>query len=148
VPPFRLPSRGPAAAYKSYEIKAPLATHWSVASCADVDCEAYRLGWKTLIDEQTNLGHRQAALIRRNERRRKFTEERDEAGLTVFTFEAGQTCFAEHKARNMRPERYVERGGDHRGNPRREHTVHTRADDWVDSFQTNQDRLRTAIERG
>jgi len=147
MPPFRLPSRGPVTAYKSYEIKAPLATHWSVTTCADVDCEAYLTGWESHIDEATSLGQRQAHYIRR-ESKRKFTEERTAAGLTVFKFEAGQKCFAEHKARNMRPERYVERGGDHRGNPRREHRVHTRADDWVDSFQTNQDRLRTLQERG
>lgn len=148
MPPFRFDPKLPVGAMKSYEIKAPLATHWSVTTCADVDCDAHRLGWQTLIDEKTNLGQRQAALIRRNEKRRKFTESRNEAGLTVFAYEAGQQCFAEHRARNMRPERFVERGGDHRGNPRREHRLHTRPEFWVESFQANQDKLRTVIDRG
>ena len=143
----RLPARLPVTAVKSYEIKAPLATHWSVTTCADVDCPHYLLGWDSVIDERTDLGQRQAHYIRR-ESRRRFTEERPPDGLTRFSFEAGQKCFGEHKARNMRPERYIERGGDHRGNPRREHRLHTRPDDWVDSFQSNQEKIRTALERG
>jgi len=147
MPPFRFDPKLPASAMKSWEIKAPLATHWSVTTCDDVDCDAHRLGWKTLIDEGTSLGQRQAHYIRK-ESKRRFTEERQPDGLTAFVFEAGQKCFAEHRARNMRPERFVERGGDHRGNPRREHRVHTRPDDWVDSFQSNQEKIRTALERG
>ncbi len=144
--PFRLPSKLPPAAMKTYRIAAPLATHWNVVTCADVDCEHHRLGWESHIDEATDLGRRQAAFIRR-ESGRRFTEERTEAGLTVFHFPPGQRCFREHKARNMRPERFIERGGDHRASvgPAREHK---RPDDWVESFQENQDRIRTIQERG
>lgn len=145
--PNRFEPKGPVSAYKSYEIKAPLATHWSVATCADVDCDAYLLGWESHINEATDLGQRQAHYIRR-ESGRRFTEERTPAGLTVFKFEAGQKCFAQHNARNARPERFVERGGDHRGNPRREFRAHVRPDDWVESFSEHQDRLRSALERG
>lgn len=145
--PFRLPSALPVGAMKTYQIAAPLGTHWNVVTCADADCDAHRLGWKSLIDERTALGQRQAHYIRR-ESGRKFTEERQGDGLTAFSFEPGQKCFAEHKGRNMRPERFVERGGDHRGNPTGQRREHKRPDDWVESFEENQDRLKTIAERG
>ena len=145
--PFRIPPALPAGAYKTYQIAAPLATHWNVVTCADAGCEHHETGWDSLIDEQTELGQRQAHYVRR-ESGRRFTEERQPDGLTRFKFEAGQKCFREHSARNMRPERFVERDGDWRGNPTRRRREYGRPDEWVDSFQENQDRLRTLIERG
>ncbi len=144
--PFRLPSNLPVSAMKTYQIAAPLASHWNVVTCEDANCDAYRLGWKSIIDERTSLGQRQAHYIRA-ESMRSVTEHRDETGLTVFEFEPGQKCFAQHKGRNMRPERFIERGGDHRGavGARREHK---RPEDWVESFEENQDRLRSIAERG
>jgi len=145
--PFRIPPALPAAAYKSYEIKAPLATHWNITTCADIDCPAYLYGWQTLLDEQTSLGQRQAHYVRSGSGR-KFTEERQADGLTAFSFEAGQKCFEQHRGRNMRPERFVERDGDHRGNPTRRRREYGRPDEWVESFALNQDRLRILKERG
>jgi hypothetical protein len=137
----------PPSAYKSYVISAPLRTHWGPATCAAVDCGHYLGGWDSLIDERTELGQQQAWYIRK-ESGRRFTEERRPDGLTVFRFEAGQRCFQQHKARNMRPETYLERGGDWRGNPTGQRRVHARPDDWVESFALNQDRLRAIQERG
>ena len=145
--PFRIPPAAPAAAYKTYAIRAPLATHFNVVTCADAACEHHELGWDSIIDESTDLGKRQAHYIRK-ESGRKFTEERQPDGLTRFSFEPGQKCFQQHKARNARPERYIERGGDWRGNPRGDRYEHTRADTWTESFAEHQDRLRTAAERG
>ena len=104
------------AAYKSYEIKAPLATHWNVITCADAGCEHHETGWDSVIDERTELGQRQAHYIRR-ESGRRFREERQPDGLTRFSFEAGQKCFTEHRGRNMRPERFVETGRRSPGQP-------------------------------
>jgi hypothetical protein len=143
----RFPPAGPVTAYKSYLISAPLATHWNLATCADVDCPHYLAGWDSLIDERTGLGQRQAHYIRR-ESGRRFTEERQPDGLTRFSFEAGQRCFTQHKARNMRDERYVERDGDWRGNPTGRKRVHTQPDHWVESFALNQGRLIALQERG
>jgi len=158
MPPFRLPSRGPAAAYKTYRITAPLATHYRTGlSCAAYQCEAYLLGWQSQIDERTELGQRQAHFIRK-ESRRRFTEERDGTGLTVFTFEPGQEGFASpnpqesghqnHRKRLDRTEHYIERGGDWRGNPTGMKRVHTRPEFWVESFAENQSRLNALRERG
>jgi hypothetical protein len=143
----RFPPAMPAAAYKTFQIAAPLATHWNVVTCADLDCPHYLLGWDSVIDERTDLGQRQAHYIRR-ESGRRFTEERQPDGLTRFAFEAGQKCFTQHRGRNMRPERYVERGGDFRGNPRNERRTFARPDEWQESFEGHQDRLKTIIERG
>ena len=137
----------PPYAYKAYVIAAPLTTHYNLATCADVDCPHYLTGWDSLIDERTDLGRRQASYIRGPSGRR-FTEERQEDGLTRFAFEAGQKCFGEHRARNMRPDRYVERDGDYRGNPTGRRYVHTRPEDWVDSFKNHQSKIRGLVERG
>lgn len=154
--PFRLPSRVPPAVMKTYRIAAPLATHFrSGLTCAQYECEAYLHGWETRIDERTELGQRQAHFIRRSSGR-KFTEERDGTGLTVFAFEAGQEGFASdadnghgnHRRRLDRPEVFIERAGDHRGNPTGMRLVHKRADDWVESFTENQDSIKTLRERG
>jgi hypothetical protein len=154
--PNRFQPRVPPTVMKTYRISAPLATHFRTGvSCAQYQCEAYLLGWETRVDEATDQGQRQAAFIRKSSRR-KFAEERDETGLTVFTFEAGQEGFASdadnghgnHRRRIDRPEVFIERAGDHRGNPTGMRLVHKRPDDWLESFAENQDRVKTMKERG
>ena len=150
----RFPPRVPAAAMKTYQVVAPLSTHWRTVSCAEYQCDAYLQGWVTRVDESTELGQRQAWFIRR-ESGRRFTEDRDDAGLTVFTFEPGQQGFASrdpasshdgHRVRLDRPERFIRRGGDWRGNPLRDHFEHKTAESWQDDFATHQERIRAFIE--
>jgi hypothetical protein len=145
--PFRVPPALPVHAMKSYAISAPLSTHWHPVTCAEAACDAYEHGWQSFIDEAAELGQRQAHFIRR-ESGRRFTEERNEHGITVFTFEPGQECFASdrHKARNERQEKYLVRGGDFRGNPTGERRIHSGPDPWLDDFSTHQDRLKRIIE--
>ena len=139
----------PAAAYNTYLIAVPLATHWRPATCEEVGCVQYLNGWASLIDETSELGQRQAHYIR-HDRTRRHTEERTPDGLTRFTFEAGQKCYgaSSHRRRLDRVERYAVRGGDWRGNPRGEFREHVRPEDWVEDFGEHQDRLKTVIERG
>ncbi|WP_225840314.1 hypothetical protein [Streptomyces sp. NK08204] len=68
-----------------------------------------------------------------------------DAGLTVFRFESGQRCFAEHYTR---PEIYLVRDGDWRGNPTGRRRQHTRPADWVEDMAENQGRLIELQERG
>ncbi len=113
------------------------------AACEQVGCERWRLGWKSVIDESTPLGASQAYYIRK-ESGRTFREQKTAAGLTVFSFESGQRCFAEHRTR---PEIYVVRGGDwrkHTGPAR----THQRAADWQEDFQGHQLRLVEQRNRG
>jgi hypothetical protein len=139
---------------KTYEVSAPVATHWREATCAEYECDAHQLGWKTIIDESTELGQQQAALIRSMTspsypNRRYFTEARDGAGMTVFTFPPGQACFRKHYAPLERPPLLLVRGGDWRGNPRVIETVqHTRPEFWVEDFAEHQGKLADDQKRG
>lgn len=133
---------------KTYAIVAPRSTHHRPATCAEVECEAWAHGWVTAVDERTELGQRQAGYIR-TKSGRAYTMSGDADGRTVFTFKPGQSCFREHTVRLDRPELYVVREGDHRGNPRgAEPLVHKRARDWVDDFATHQERLADRLARG
>lgn len=134
----------PVAAFQTFSIASPPATHSRAAECAEVECSAWAHGWKTSIDETTDLGTRQAQYIRAMSGR-AFTESRNEAGLTEFLFKPGQKCFGEHRVSLERPELYVIRGGDRRGNPLRE-ARRVGSAEWIDRFATNQDRIRRVRE--
>ena len=128
--PFRLQPQGPAQAYQTFSVRSlPDRTVRTV--CEETGCEQWRTGWESAIDESTDLGKAQAAYIRQQSGR-TFRELRTDGGLTVFRFEPGQRCFADHKTR---PELYLVRDGDHRGNPTGRQRVHTRAQDWVENVQ-------------
>lgn len=136
----RIDSQLPVGAMKTYSIVTPMSTHFRDGTCEEADCDGYKFGWLTVIDELTELGQGQAHYIRK-ESGRRFTETRNELGLTVFTFEAGQKCFREHKVRIERPEIFRVRDGDYRGNPTGQLRVHTRPDFWVEDFAEHQQRL-------
>lgn len=146
--PYRLASRLPAQAYKTYQVIAPISTHFRPATCSEVECRAHTQGWRTVIDEGTGMGQRQAHYIRKDSGR-KFTEERTGLTMTTFVFEADQRCFTTHQVRLGLPEHYLVRDGDHRGNPlgtkpRR----HTGPEEWLEDFSDHQDRITQAIEKG
>jgi hypothetical protein len=148
VGPFRVEPALPVTAVKTYAIASPLATHWRAATCEEAECPHHLFGWVTAVDERTDLGQAQAHYIRKDSGR-GFTEERGPDGLTRFTFTPGQRCFASgsHRVLLDRPERFLERDGDWRGNPtgrRIEHSV----DGWLDSFGEHQERLAEALEKG
>lgn len=136
----------PEHAKKTYSIRAPRATHFRKASCAEVECEGREHGWVSLIDERTELGQRQAHYIRKLSGRR-FAEETVN-GLTSFTFEPGQTCFTEHEVPLGKPELYVVRDGDLRTVKPTNVRLHTRAEDWVDDLATHQQKIADAIQEG
>jgi hypothetical protein len=138
-----MPPQMPAQAYTSYVIVSPRDTT-VVAACQDAGCMAWRHGWESVVDERTPLGKDQAAYIRTRSGR-AFRETRTEAGLTVFRFEPFQRCFRDHRTR---PERFLVRGGDFRGNPRGERRVHANAADWVEDCAAHLDGLTEARKRG
>lgn len=135
---------------KTYEIRAPLTSHWRVGTCAEDNCAAYERGWRTTVDEGTDLGRGQAYYIRKQSGR-KFVETRDDVSgtLTIFEFESGQKCFREHQVRLDRTELFIVRDGDFRGNPRGSEALkHARPADWVDDFAEHQATLADRLERG
>lgn len=145
-----LPSRG----YKTFQIIAPLKTHFRAATCEEVECAAYVNGFRLFADEAAELGQAQAAYVRR-ECGRKFTEDRDAAGLTVFTFPPGTKPFASdehtsHKVRLEREEVFLTHPGDWRWRPNagERHYRHTRSEFWTEEFAEHQQNLADRIERG
>jgi hypothetical protein len=141
------PKLGPAY-YKTYQVVAPLSTHFRRATCEEVGCEKLALGFKVVVDEKTDLGKRQAAYIR-GDRTRQAVESKTPVGLTEFVFVAGNNCFAEHQTRLERQELFIVRDGDRRGNPRgTTPRQHKNAAEWQEDFAEHQSKLHDAQERG
>lgn len=137
---------------QTYRVVSPLDTHWRVGTCEEDHCEYYLHGWRSVFDENTELGAHQAAYVR-SDRTRRHVETRElveappgepaASGVTrtVFTFEAGQKCFGSHRVPLGRPELYlVDSNGSRR--------VHSGPDAWRDDLCTNQARLAELINQG
>jgi hypothetical protein len=66
--------------------------------------------------------------------------------LTAFEFAAGQQCFASHKVSLERPEFYLVRGGDWRGDPTGLGAqLFSGPDPWVNDFGEHQDRIARVV---
>jgi hypothetical protein len=143
--PFRLEPLMPAAAYKTYQVAAPMSTHFVRASCAEVACPNYLNGWRVRVEIlPPHLLHQARTSGRR------FTEVHVAEGETWLVFEAGQACFqaGEHRRRLERAERFIIRDGDHRGNPLGTRPVEISDGSWVDDFGEHQEKLAEQAERG
>lgn len=141
--PFRVEPMMPVDKYVTYGVSASKDTG-VITACKDAGCKAWQNGWETSVDESTTLGRNQARYIRSGSGR-TFTERRTGSGVTVFRFESFQRCFAEHRTR---PDVYVRRHGDWRGNPSGQRFYHANAADWTDDFREHQAQISQAIERG
>lgn len=139
IPSNRIQPVGPVQAYRTFSVTAPLRTHFRPATCEEIDCPAFLKGWVTRANPE------QAEYIRRRSGRKY--EEREPG---VFVFNSGQMCFsaAQHRVRIERPEIYVVRDGDWRGNPTGRTRTHQRSVFWVEEFAEHQDLLKTMQERG
>jgi hypothetical protein len=139
---FRIEPNMPAQAYKTFSIASP----GRPATCEETGCDHFLNGWVTAIDESTELGAKQAGYIRQD-RSRRCQEQRTQDGVTEFTYGPGQQCFTRHSLPWEGRERFAERGGDFRGNPRGDKYEHN-ADTWVDSFANHQQKLADRLEQG
>lgn len=87
----------PGNSHRTYQIVAPRSTHFRPATCEEVDCAAWRNGWKTLVPDDSP----QAEYIRSGGSGRRYVESTGHAdlagGVAEFMFEAGQKCFAADK---------------------------------------------------
>lgn len=132
--------------YKTYAMVAPLSTHWRPATCAEVACPHYTGGWQVRVEGlPLDLLHAAKTSGRR------YQEKRVGEGETWLVFEPGQDCFkaSEHRARVSRPELYVVRDGDHRGNPRgTQARVHDKPEHWLEDFAGHQQAIADAIKEG
>lgn len=148
--PNRPTPKAPSWAYKTYVIKAPLRTHWRKATCKEVECKAFRKGWKTVVPVDSP----QAQYIRTMSERiyKEYPavshDETTQAevplvGMTCFDFPPGEQPFAspEHDNHRIPLERdplFIVRGGDYRGNPTGYRRRHTKPEFWVEDFAIHQ----------
>jgi len=133
----------PVGAYQTYSITSPQDVQVK-AACEQVGCAAWQYGWESAIDERADFGRAQAAYIR-TQSGRTFREQKRGDGLTVFRFEAHQRCFADHQTR---PEIYLVRDGDWRGNPTGRQRQHTSPDNWLEDFGEHQQRIADQQKKG
>lgn len=135
-----------AAAYKTYSIVAPVSTHHRPATCAETDCPDYLNGWRVRVE-----GLPPEMLHAAKTSGRKYVEVHIAAGETWLHYEAGQPCFraGEHRTRLDKPELYIVRDGDHRGNPRgTKARMHQRPELWVEDFGEHQQTIADEIAKG
>ncbi len=111
------------------------------ATWEETRCPHYLLGWQTLIDEGSQFGQGQARYIRL-EGGRSFTEERNPAGLTVFTFPPGQTCFARKHYLPLDRDAVFEKMQGHR------EPLWMYGQDWIDDSKETLHRIKTLQDRG
>lgn len=142
-PLFRIKPKLPARAFKTF------ATSWRNVEvrCNDprAACDAWRHGWRTVLDVSTPDGRKRANYVRLHSGRAFSVSV--VGTIVTLTFPAGQQCFATHRVKEDAAEFYVV-GGDWRGNPNGQRRRVLRGDQWVDDFATHQQRLHDAIERG
>ena len=145
----RIVPQMPVQAYKTYGMSMPLASHWRPATCEEVDCEAYRAGWVTTIDLDTELGRKQYHYCTHEDRSRSYSEQRVTMTLVKLLYKPGNRCFrsGDHRLPLERPVIFSVRGGDWRAATTSVRT-HVRAEDWIDDFAEHQDKLATAFQRG
>lgn len=126
--------------YQRYQIKAPLSTHFRPASCAEVDCPQYRLGWKTRL-EVLNPKDRHYVL---KESGRRYKLQQVAEGETYAVFEPGQQCFqvSRHRVRVHRPEAFAVMDG------RKLLRSHTRPELWMEDLHEYSDAYQELKRRG
>lgn len=133
--------RGRPEQYKTYQILAPVQTHFRPASCEEVGCRGYVNGWVTRVLPGTP---EYAQVIGLKGRYRFTGPVGQKDGTAVFTFEAGQPCFrrTQHRLPLEREPIYrVTSAG-------RTLIEHRDANGWVDDFATHQQTIADAIGRG
>lgn len=145
-PVFRVQPVGPAVAYQTFRIAAPLHSHTRSGTCQEVECEAFRNGWRSVIDTGTALGTEQARYIANRSDRRYSMEQN--GTVVTFTFPAGQQCFADHRVPLERPAAFLIRNGDWRGNPTGVPPVRVGSVEWVERFSERLDAIEQRQKRG
>ncbi len=131
----------------TYAVKSPRSTHTRPGTCEAARCKAFRIGFRlTLPANSDRIAHaKQFIKGELDGIKRSFTLERD-GNLVHLWFPKGTPCTraTKHRVSLQRPELYVVRGGDWRGNTGtiRKHKV---ADHWVEDFEENLARSRRVI---
>jgi hypothetical protein len=132
---------------QTYTIKSPRQTHTRPATCEEVNCKQWREGWVTTVP----IGSPQHDLIKQILRGyapdglKRSAKDVTSIGSpnAEYFFDAGSPCFkaSKHRKSLERPEFYLVRGGDWRGNTgliRR----HTKPEHWVEDMSETLETVR------
>lgn len=135
-------------AYQTYEIDAPLATHWRQASCAEVDCPHHIHGWATTVlpdSDDESFMKRACESLGIKWTRFDVTPE----GFRRYIFPGGQSCFKArtHRLPLEKPAIFKVWAGDWRGSDGTGRVFAT-PENWIDHFATHQDKLADLVNRG
>lgn len=135
--------------FQTYRIAAPSRTHRRRATCAEVDCEKRKRGYRAQFDVSTVAGRANARRVEElGAAQARVYGRRVEGSIVTYTFPAGQPCLDVHTVTLEREPFYIVRGGDHRGNPRRIEPQRLREADFIDHFATNQALIIQRQQRG
>lgn len=143
----RIEPVGPMQAYRTYDISAPLATHYRKATCQEVDCPAYANGWDTRLDPNDSEQRKGLDYIRLHSGRHYIDMTKPADAVVTLRFPPGQQCFRPHRVPLEREAVYRVRGGDWRGSTGLI-VAHKRPADWVEDFALHQQGIADRIERG
>jgi len=132
--------------YKIFSVQQPGETHFRTATCAEVECDAFRFGWVTKVPDGA-VADQVRAIARQTGR--FCTENRVADNQIEFHFPAGQEGFKgssvhDHKVSLERPAFFRRRqidGGS-------VNSIRLSAEDWRDDFGENQNRLADEQQRG
>lgn len=138
--PFRLDPVGKPQDYQTFQLQQDInfVDRKVPATCEEVDCANYKLGWKTILPVGSDL----LQVARKSGR--KYTEAQEES-LVTFTFAPGQPCFVTHWKQNERPFLFVMKDGDYRAS---QNARVVDPSEWVDRFATRVDDIREQIKEG
>lgn len=147
-----VPEAGPEH-FKTFSQRAPLSTHWRMATCEEYECEKFLNGFVLNINLSTDLGQQQFHYVTKVDRSRRGTFQRLSEHLVRVTYGPGNPCFEPEKSSHRipigRPPLLLVTGGDFRGNPRgipvRQHRT---PEDWADEFANHTNKLADRIKRG
>ena len=139
----------PAGGYQTYEIDAPLETHWRQATCEEVECPHYLHGWATTMLPSTDDERFMLAAAKHFGIKFLTPVMRTSEGLNRYMFPPGQKCF-KHQAHRVPLERdpiFKVWGGDWRGTDGTGREF-AKAENWIDHFANHQDKIAKKLERG
>ena len=157
--PFRVQPLMPVTAYKTYAVDSPLATHFRLATCEEVDCPNFLNGWGVAItpdlqgqgfDDIIRHSGKQYTHLTVAEAEARFPGTSFAGAAYVYAFAAHQPCFYQGTQRHVlpvgRPDIFSVRGGDHRATTSERRVM--RPQDWQESFTEHQDNLATKFQQG
>ena len=116
-----------------FRVVSPIPTHWRPATCAELQCEPWRHGWKTIVP----AGSVQDDYIRHHSGRQFEIVRSDDSANVAFYFPPGQVCFGSHEGHITKLEReplFIH------SELQRKQVMEPQA--WIDKSQNNLEQLK------